>query len=320
MPGSRTQVLSLLIAAFFAGYLLLIVRYQVKLLDFQEAEDESETIVAAKMIAHGDTLYSDIFNQHGPLTFLPGVILESFGDFAIKDHRIFIMLLQLLALAALFYSPVLKNLTSRYLYTALAGTIMVVYLKQIYAHTYLYQNIAGLLLMIILAQDTLPLIMQRARSGVGKVIVMNVLISCLPFLAITYLPLAVILFLVSYRRGLGRVSIGASLLGSCLNLVFLAMIGSWSGYFVYHLYFNTVIFPSYMNLEFSGMLLNAFSAVSSDIFHGFLLLLLAVVVANVSFRSGHRLNKCARARFSVITVLLFVFDAAAGAYSRSALG
>ena len=70
-------------------FFILIVRYQIKLLNFIEWGDESETVVVAKMIASGMELYKDIFNQHGPLVFLPGALLECIGDFGIAGEKTF---------------------------------------------------------------------------------------------------------------------------------------------------------------------------------------------------------------------------------------
>lgn len=91
------RILNLATGLIFSIFVVLTIRYQTKLLTYIEMGDESETIVAAKMIAAGDSLYSGIFNHHGPLTFLPGVLLEYFGDFGVPGYRIPIAILQLVA-------------------------------------------------------------------------------------------------------------------------------------------------------------------------------------------------------------------------------
>jgi hypothetical protein len=72
---------------YLLGFLFLLcailgTRYQYFLLRQKEWGDESETIVTAKMMAAGKYLYSEIFNHHGPLTFLSGVAMDSHCPFA----------------------------------------------------------------------------------------------------------------------------------------------------------------------------------------------------------------------------------------------
>ncbi|MEN3033000.1 hypothetical protein, partial [Chromobacterium amazonense] len=77
-----------------------LVAYQLRLLNFSEFADETETIVAAKMMVAGSSLYREIFNHHGPLTFLPGMLVELAGGHSIAAHRALIAILQLVSLAA----------------------------------------------------------------------------------------------------------------------------------------------------------------------------------------------------------------------------
>src|ERR1700761_579116 len=98
--------------SLFALWAVLVVRYQYNLLNYLQYPDESETIVTAKMMAAGSVLYRDIFNHHAPLTFLTGFVLEKFGSFGVPGHRVPIAIMQLIALATIFFSPLLKdNLT-----------------------------------------------------------------------------------------------------------------------------------------------------------------------------------------------------------------
>jgi len=60
-----------------------------------EFGDESETVVVSKMLAHGSNYIRKVFNNHGPLTFLPGLIIELAGNFSVPEHRITIIILQL---------------------------------------------------------------------------------------------------------------------------------------------------------------------------------------------------------------------------------
>jgi hypothetical protein len=63
-------------AGAFAIVAILCVRHQIQLLSYALWQDETETIVAAKMLANGYPLYSEVFNHHEPLTFGPRTFLR----------------------------------------------------------------------------------------------------------------------------------------------------------------------------------------------------------------------------------------------------
>lgn len=180
---------------------LSIIRYQIQLLSYLEWEDEVTHIVTSKLINSGKTLYSEIHELHGPLTFASGILIESFGDFGIKAHRIPIAILQWIAWLAIYRSPLLKNQSNlvRLTYTLTCATISLIYFPDIFGHTYLFQVIAGLFLAIILSQYSLPSITEVKLSN-SKIILGNVLIASLPFLAFTYIPISGALFLAGLTR------------------------------------------------------------------------------------------------------------------------
>ena len=76
----------------FVLFIFFMIRYQSFLLTYLYFDDEAETIVTARMMANGMQLYSEIFNHHGPLTFLTGYILELIRPSGIKGHRITILI------------------------------------------------------------------------------------------------------------------------------------------------------------------------------------------------------------------------------------
>ena len=76
-PKAKAAKLATHIA--IATFIALCARHEFALLNYKLFGDEAETIVGAKMIATGMKLYSEIFNHHGPLTFLPGLITEWLG-------------------------------------------------------------------------------------------------------------------------------------------------------------------------------------------------------------------------------------------------
>lgn len=264
-----------LLLLLFAG---LSLRYQYLLLDYREWGDESETIVTAKMMAAGMRLYADIFNHHGPLTFLPGLVLEKLGDVGIAGHRAFIALLQVLAVLSITTSPALTHGAHRVMASVAAKTIILILLPEIYGHMYQYQTLAGILLVMILAQYTIPAILCPAALTASRVIPAAALIASLPFLAVTYLPIAGLLFIASLRqKNLRAAVIGASL-GVLANVVFLGVYGSFAGFMAFHLYLNAKVLPFYSGLQ-PGMALiwNALSVATADFAH--VLSLVAVLLS-----------------------------------------
>ena len=126
------RLLNLVAGLIFSIFIVLTIRFQINLLTYIEWGDESETVVVAKMIVAGGSLYSEIFNHHGPLTFLPGVLVENFGDFGVPGHRIPIAMLQLVALAAIYFSPLLENKFLSTIYTGLAASMMMLYFPEFF--------------------------------------------------------------------------------------------------------------------------------------------------------------------------------------------
>lgn len=226
--------------------IILGLRYQYFLLKYLEWGDESETIVTAKMMAAGQSLYSEIFNHHGPLTFLPGLVIEYFGDYGIREHRIPIALLQILSLCAIYYSPIFKSRTTQIFSVACAAGVIAFHIPDFLGHMYAYQSITGPLVLIILAIYTLPSIINPGALTKIGVIAGSFAISCLPFLAITYIPAAAIFFVTSLARPYLRLSVTATLLGTLLNIIFILIYGSIEGYAAFHFYLNSEILPQYI--------------------------------------------------------------------------
>lgn len=228
-------------------FLILILNNQIALLNYFEWGDESETIVAAKMLASGMRLYSEIFNHHGPLTFLTGYALEKIGNFDIPAHRLVVVALQWIGLSAIYFSPLIKNTITRVFLTGIVGAAIVIYLPELYGHMYKYQVLAAILIMVVLSQFVIPAILLGGHVAVRNIFVGCFLLACLPFLAITYLPASIIFFLSALRKERVWLYFLAFGSGVFFNLLFLSMVGSLSGYAAYHLYLNSQILP-----EFNG--------------------------------------------------------------------
>ena len=193
-----------------------------------------------------------MFNHHGPLTFLPGYLLEKLGNFGIAAHRVPIAVMQWLAMAAVYCSPLLRNRPGKIYFIAIGMSAMLVTLPffQLYGNAYVYQTIAGIFLTVILAQHTLPaLVGGGVHASAAGAAVGNFLIGCLPFLAVTYLPAAGLLFLCALRK----VTIGKAVLyagaGVAVNLAFLGWIGSFKGYWAFHFYLNAEIMPLFNSTQ-----------------------------------------------------------------------
>lgn len=239
-------IISYLVLA--TGLLLVVIR-QYELLSYLLFGDETETIVAGKMIAAGSSLYSEIFNHHGPLIFLPSTLLGKIGDFGIIGHRVIIVLLQWLMLAAVYFSPLIKNtLLKNYLVLSIAFYV-VIFLPNLYGHMFIYQVVAGILTLILLVQYVLPAIFIPDSITKTRQITGNLLIASLPFFAITYILLSLFLFLASVNKINYKNNLKYLFYGFLLNIGFILLIGSLYGYIADHFYMNIKIIP-----EFTGSL------------------------------------------------------------------
>lgn len=271
---SDTSILSLLSMFLFVITIILFVRYQVLLLNYIQWGDESETIVVAKMMANGSKLYADIFNHHGPLTFLPGFIVEIFGDYGVKIHRIPIMMLQWVALASIYFSPIVKNKINRIFNFIFVAAIMVIFFADIYGSMYQYQVLCGLISMIILSQFTLPSVLNISVRK-SMCIICNILIISLSFLAVTYIPVSIMFYIVSIRKDNIKNSLIGSAIGLLFNLIFLMVFGSVSGYIAYHFYVNlTILSPKQ---DIISLIKNVFTFATTN-FNDFLSIIYLLVV------------------------------------------
>ncbi len=224
--------------------LMFVIFRQYELLTYILWGDEAETIVASKMIASGLNLYSEIFNHHGPLTFLPGYILEKFGNFGISGHRVFIVLGQWLILYVIYSTPLIKSqVIKNYLVLAVAYYI-VMFLPEMFGHMYKYQVLVGLLTVVLVIKFLLPIIF-LPNTNQRAIAASSIIISSLPFLAIPYIAASLLFFLAFVNRSNYKQAFKFIIIGIILNLLFLYIIGSFSGYIADHFYMNTQILPAY---------------------------------------------------------------------------
>lgn len=204
-------------------------------------------------MAAGHRLYSDVFNMHGPAIFFPGYLLEQFGSFGIAGHRVFIAILQWCALVGIYYSPLFKSSLNRLLAMVIAATFIMSFLPDFFGHNYLYQVVAGLMISIILSQYSFVAIAQQSELSLARVALGNFLIVTLPFLAITYIPIAICLFIASFQRKYFRLTVYSAIAALVINLGFLGLLGSFPGFFAIHVYLNLKIAPAYAGGDLSIM-------------------------------------------------------------------
>jgi len=273
------------------AFTVLTFRYQLKLLHFYQWEDESETIVSAKMMAAGHQLYLEIFNPHGPLVFLPGYLLEKFGSFDIAGHRVCIALLQLLMLVSIYKSPLLAqtNPFAKITYTAVAATILVVFFPfHFFSHMYTYQVMAGLLAAIILAQFLIPNItLPASANSQCKIIFYNLLIVCLPFFSIAYIPAAILLFLAGLKKNHLKLAVAGCLIGLGINLLYLATIGSIEGFYALHYYVPTKLMANMggsanSSINIYNFLFEIYKGIAAELFAFFLLIVFILAAGRIS--------------------------------------
>lgn len=242
-----SSVLILIAAVYF-------VEYQKILVNTIEWEDEFETIVVSKMIASGKTLYSEVFSQHGPFVFFPGLILEFIGDFKHQGYRVFIAIMQLAALASIFFSPIFSRKILATLYTVIAAAVIAVYLPRHFGHMFLYHTFGGIFLVIIFSQYTLPAIVKPESLNRTRTILGNILIACLPFLSIAYSPMALCLFLASLRKQYWKNAFASIFTCAVANVLFILLISSIAGYLAIHIYLNLVIYTSLPHISQGGLI------------------------------------------------------------------
>lgn len=269
---SFTNISALVLILLFA---FLLIRYQIKILHFYEWADESTEVVTAKMMAQGYRLYTEVHNNHGPLIFLPGLLLEKIASFGIAGHRVVTLLMQLALLAAIYFSPIVKRtaVVAKLSYIAIAATILVGYFPILaFAQMYTYQVFAGIFTAIVLAQYALPQASGDAPISRKTIIVCNALIVSLPFLAITYAPTTILLLLACFKKEQLRDQVYGIALGLGLNALFILLFASFPGWYAIHYYVSMKVMLGLQAKDTSlvAFLVEAYKGISLEL-HTFLM-------------------------------------------------
>jgi hypothetical protein len=258
--------------------------------------DESETIVAAKMLANGKELYTEISNPHGPASFIPGLILELTGFHSVRAHRGLIIAGQLLAVLSIAFSPMLKTRRSRIVVANICLILVASFGSKYLLNTYTYQAIAAILLTIVVAQ-LLARLPAESRFDDFRfwAIVTGFSISTLPFLSVQYLPLSVVFLAIFGVRCKNSFFWLGVLSGLFINCAFLVTHSSVNGMYALHIYMPTKIIPKYGGQEAS---LNLLQASFSTVIGSFgALIIFVVAVFLYSF--------VATEKWKVLQVMLF---------------
>ncbi|SIN79811.1 hypothetical protein [Salinivibrio sp. ES.052] len=213
------------------------------IIDYRLWGDEAETIVTAKMMVNGKSLYSEIFNHHGPMTFFLGYVIEHFGNASIEVYRSVIYSLQFLILAFIFLDSN-KGYNEKLITMLGFSAIIWGWGAEILASVYQYQTLCGLILFGVFYFSLLPSLNGREISNV------NLIISCfflalLPFLAVTYVPISILTVLAISKINKIRYAIIGFTLGIIVSIVFVFLTASFKGYIAYHFYLNAKVLPLY---------------------------------------------------------------------------
>lgn len=265
----------------FLIWMVIVIRRQAELRFLVEWGDESETIIVTKMMASGQRLYTEIYNNHGPLVFLPGFIISKMGDYFIEVYRWIPIVLQWLSLISIYFSPLFSTVKQRVFSTIVLGSIMVHYLSLIYGHTYLYQTISGLFMIIAFASAILPSLLKKNVSSL-KAYITVFLLMCLPFLAITNAPFSILgLVIVFDHKKVVPFALGI-VTALIINLGFLFIYGSWDGYIAYHFYLNFNVLYSGQGIQ--GFIMTILQFYGSNFTHFLTLMLLMIDVMIVNHK------------------------------------
>lgn len=237
----RQKLIKYISLALLTIFIFLILRYQIELSQYIEWQDESETIVVTKMMASGMRLYTEVYNNHGPLTFLIGTLISFIGNFSIKVYRYPMYLLQVLVILSIYFSPIFKKFSlNRLAATVIPTLLWLFFFPYIYGHTYTYQTQSGLLLVLVFSQYALPLYFDENLNKYQK-IGGPFLIICLPFFAITNAPIALLLLISTFKKSNLKESLIGIVLALLLNLLFITFFSSFKGYYAYHFYMNSLV-------------------------------------------------------------------------------
>ncbi len=237
-------------AMFAAMCVMSVIRAWVGLttLDFG---DETEKYVAVQMIRHGQTLYGDIYANHGPLAYILAW-LESFlfGTRNFSQYRLVVALLAAGAVVLIARKAPTWNLTATTALLFLAPLSAMWFVHPL--HMLIYHALDGYLVTMMLALLVLPAIAGRpvGRWAARWAGICGTLAFAAAYPAGVPAALCVLAAALSagFTQGLRsawimvlQVALGAAV--ACVPLaVWMSVHASWKGYLAYHIYLNQVVY------------------------------------------------------------------------------
>lgn len=277
---------------------IYIFTQQYRLINYLIWEDEFETIVASRMMAEGLVLYKEIFNQHGPLTFLLGFLLENIGLNSFNDYRLTIIIIQIAIFISFALSPIIQHKFTRLLALIIVASYIILITPDLYGHTYTYQNLAGLSLMLLLSQFIIPTSFYNTKVSDLKTGLFLMILFSLPFLAVTYVPVTFFLFILIFKFKKIKIYATSLALALLLNALFITATSSWKGYFAFHYYLNsTVLSEFYPNQSLGEVPMNLYRSIQPHFIYFTILLVVA----------GYLLLKIKKENRYKFTILLLAF-------------
>lgn len=230
--------------------------------------DETEKLVGIMMMAKGLRLYRDIFSHHGPLAFMMiQWVYALTGERDVAMMRCAPILLSFLSIGALLFGPAIRGMAAR-LVVAGAMCLGLLSLQSIFPLTMgLYQNYVGHLLFCALALFAIPALSGNRVSRISAFL--GGMAAGLAFFgAYSYVLSLFFMFgAVFYKALIVKdkpnpvllwllFAICGAVASAAITLGWLLCFGDVLGYFVYHFYFNQVIYTQFFDFNpFSVLLL-----------------------------------------------------------------
>jgi len=246
------------LATFCIALVLAVILFILKAgrgLTSWEYGDETAYFVTAQMITQGHHLYRDVFTHHGPLPVMIAHLYAVIVDRHDFSHlRISQILMASLSCAAVLLSPVLKTWSARICAAAAYMALLSMVWLPKFLNMELYPSIGGYFSAIMLAQCIVPLIFQRKVNS-WSLFVGGTAFALAGFAAYPYFFSGMFFILSSIAvepaeylvrcPPIKTMLIGATAVITGV-LLWLLIFGDIAGYFIYHIYFNQMIYSKFI--------------------------------------------------------------------------
>lgn len=239
--------------------LFLFIVNSIKGIGSPSFGDESGHMLGAFAITHGDILYKDYIDAHGPfiymLSWIPAIF---FGFHYAYLLRCVPLIVTVFTALAIFYSPLFKTQASRFLGTALWLGLMAFFWVAQGLNMDSYWTVGGDLMAIILASSVLPAALNISISR--KLCFWSG--ACLIFLSLTaysFVPSSIFLFAAlcvageSERKKTIFYALLGSLSAAIVFLIWMFFYGDLKGYMIYHFFINQTYYAKYISFGFSSL-------------------------------------------------------------------